>query len=235
MKRVLCRGKAVAASMLRQEAACLPVRFPLAPGWPLSRSLSSLAVLPMQHHSSQVSSLGAAMTCQERLLFAAQVSPATLALSVYRMQRNPGCNFRGTAIASAALRRDSQAYQSTLRCLTCQPTPAMLHTWNVMPALLPCTIIIAESWAQSLLARLRWDWQQELHLLGPLSYVGCVCVACAASQGTHLHHHHSAAFACCAALKGSAGPLAMPHWLRGIPALRWLLVSFLPSQSEILV
>lgn len=29
--------------------------------------------------------------------------------------------------------------------------------------------------------------------------------------------------------KGSADPLAMPHWLAGIPALRWLLVSSLPS------
>lgn len=105
MKRVLCHGKAVAASMLRQEAACLPVRFPLVPGWPLSRSLSSPTVLPMQHHGSQVSSLGASMTCQQRRPFAAQVSPATLALSVYRMQCNPGCNCGGTAFASAALRR----------------------------------------------------------------------------------------------------------------------------------
>ena len=72
-QRVLCHGRAVAACWFRQEAACLPVSSPLAPGWPISRTLSSLAALPMQHHNSQASSLSAAMTCQPRLPFAAQV------------------------------------------------------------------------------------------------------------------------------------------------------------------
>ena len=113
MQRVLCHGRAVAASMLRQEDACLPVALWQAPGCTTSHSLSSLAVLPMQHHMSQGSSLGAALICQSRLPFAAQVSPATLALPAYCMHSNPCCNLEAQQLLgqhSDGIKRRTRAF-----------------------------------------------------------------------------------------------------------------------------
>ena len=149
-QRVLCHGRAVAACWFRQEAACLPVRSPQAPDWPSSHTLSSLAALPMQHHNSQASSLSAAMTCQPRLPFAAQVGPAAPALTAHHMQCKPGCHFGGN---KRLLGQHSDATHRRIRapceCLMCPPVGAVLHSSNISPVSHHCTIITIAAGSQT--------------------------------------------------------------------------------------